>query len=355
MRADLPAAVRRTLERAGRPALVFDHERLERNAIAIAAAAGAANITCLFAAKSFPHPLVRELAARHFDGFDVASEVELAELPPSKMISIADPTGRTVSSRAGRTIVSCDTISQVRAVPASAEIAIRLSMSLTGRDPAIGVVQDGSGHRRSRFGLDLDAERRRADLRALAAGRRVGLHVHHGAVTATSPERFLATAHEALAIARDAELEPTFLNLGGAWHGIPDLATAFGQLRAAFPALELIVEPGRALVDEAGFACGRVVLARALDDRELRVLDLSRICHLRWSQIELVGVAPRAGLGSKHLLVGPTCFEDDVLGEWTTEDALAVGNRVVVRHVTGYAVAWNTGFHGVAAADVLVV
>ena len=358
MRVDLPAAVRRAIEASERPSLVFDRERLERNAIAITAAARAANITCLFAAKSFPHPLVRALAAHHFDGFDAASEAELAELPPSKIVSIADPTGRAVTSRAGRTIrtiVSCDTVEQVRAVPASAEIAIRLSMSLTGRDPAVGVVQDGSGHRRSRFGLDLDPERRRAELRALASGRRVGLHVHHGAVTATSPERFLATAHAALAIARDAELEPAFLNLGGAWHGLADLAAAFAQLRAAFPALELIVEPGRALVDEAGFACGRVTLARALDDRALRVLDLSRICHLRWSQIELVGAAPRAGLGSKHLLVGPTCFEDDVLGEWTTEEALAVGSRVILRHVTGYAVAWNTGFHGVPPADVLVV
>ena len=357
VRADLPPNARAAIERARRPALVFDRERLERNAIAITTAARAANITSLFAAKSFPHPLVREFVARHFDGFDAASEAELAELPPSKIVSIADPTGRAVSARAARTIVSCDTLEQIRAVPASAEIAIRLSMSLTARDPAIGVVQDGSGHRRSRFGLDLDPERRRADLRALvaAADRPVGLHVHHGAVTATSPERFLATARAALAVAHDAELEPAFLNLGGAWHGIAELAAAFAELRAAFPRLELIVEPGRALVDEAGFACGRVISARALDDRALRVLDLSRICHLRWSQIELVGSAPRAGLGTKHLLVGPTCFEDDVLGEWTTEDPLVAGSRIVVRHVTGYAVAWNTGFHGVPPADVVVV
>jgi carboxynorspermidine decarboxylase len=185
----------------------------------------------------------------------------------------------------------------------------------------------------------------------LAVGRRVGLHLHHGAVTATSIERFIATAEAALAVVDN----PAFLNLGGAWHGIADLATAFSTLRARFPELELIVEPGRALVDDAGFACGRVVLARSLDDRELRVVDVSRICHLRWSQIELVGIAPRAGHGVKQLLVGPTCFEDDVLGEWITEDPLAIGTRIVFRHVTGYAVAWNLGFHGVPPADVLVV
>ncbi len=358
MRADLAPNVLAAIARADRPALVFDRARLERNAIAIAAAARAASITCLFAAKSFPHPTVRELAARHFDGFDAASEAELAELPRARIVSIADPTGRAANARAERVIVSCDTVEQVRAAPAIADIAIRISMSLTGRDPAIGVIQDGSGHRRSRFGLDLDRSRRVAEITAMieaAAGRPVGLHVHHGAVTATSPERFIATALAALAVADDAGLQPRFLNLGGAWHGLAELAPALHAIRAAVAELELIIEPGRALVDEAGFACGRVVVARELDDRALRVLDLSRICHLRWSTVELVGVAPRAHTGRKVVIVGPTCFEDDVIGEWTVEDELAVGARVIVRHVTGYAVAWNIGFHGVPPADVVIV
>jgi len=59
------------------------------------------------------------------------------------------------------------------------------------------------------------------------------------------------------------------------------------------------------------------VVARSVDDRPLRVLDLSRICHLRWSQVELVGAAPRPGEGHRVLLVGPTCYEEDVIGEWT--------------------------------------
>ena len=356
MRADLPPAIATAIEHATRPALVFDRARIERNAIAISAAARDASITCLFAAKSFPHHVIRELAAHHFDGFDAASATELAELPPARIVSIADPTGRAgASARAERVIVSCDTVEQVRAAPAHAEIAIRISMSLTGRDPAIGVIQDGSGHRRSRFGLVLDLERRAAGIQAMlaaAAGRPVGVHVHHGAVTATSPERFVATLQAVLAVAD----QPRFLNLGGAWHGIAELAPALQTIRAAVPReIELIIEPGRALVDEAGFACGRVMVARELDDRALRVLDLSRICHLRWSQVELVGVPPRAAACRKVVLVGPTCFEDDVIGEWTVERELEVGARVIVRCVTGYAVAWNIGFHGVPAADVVVV
>jgi diaminopimelate decarboxylase len=221
-------------------------------------------------------------------------------------------------------------------------------------------VQDGTGHRRSRFGLDVDPERLRAAIRELAhaAGARpVGLHVHHGAVAATSDERFAATARDACAAAADAGVTPRFLNLGGAWHAIADLASALPRIRAALPLpVELIIEPGRRVADAAGFACGRIAAVRALDDRELRVVELSRCCHLRWSQPELVAPPPRTGAGRRVLFVGPTCYEDDVLGEWTTEpDRYPAAGRAVVRHITGYAVGWNTGFAGIAPADVVMV
>lgn len=355
MRSDLPPAVAAAIARCARPSLVFDAARLDANARTIAAAARDAGITALFAAKSFPHPEVRALCARHFDGFDVASPGELAEVPAARVISIVDPAGHAVGdARCARLLVGCETAAQVAAAPARAEIAIRISASITGRDPAIGAVQDGSGHRRSRFGVDDAAAI--AELARAAAGRPVGLHVHHGPVTATSAERFVATARAALALADAAGLEPRFLDLGGAWHGVPELPRALREVRAAVPAaIELVIEPGRAVADGAGFACGRVVVARALADRPLRVVDLSRICHLRWSHVELVGTPPHAGTGVTTLLVGPTCFEEDVLGEWVIDPAmLEVGARVVVRHVTGYAVAWNTGFGGVPPADVVL-
>jgi diaminopimelate decarboxylase len=336
-----------------RATLVYDLATIDATMARVAAAARAHDIRVLFAAKSFPHPRVLALAARHLDGFDVASPGELADVPAAAMISIFDPTGRAVASvaqrSATRTIASIETAAQLAAAPPHAELAIRISASITGRDPAVGAILDGSGHRRSRFGL---ADRAQiSELVALAGGRRWGLHVHHGPVTATSAERFIATAVAALAL---VDREPGFLNLGGAWHGIADLAAAFAKLRAAIPrAIELVIEPGRMFAAGAGFACGLVTAARSLGDRELRVVDLSRACHLRWSPVELVAPAPHPGRGVKTLIVGPTCYEEDTLGEWTVAPA-HVAERVIVRDVPGYALAWNTGFAGIAPADVIV-
>jgi diaminopimelate decarboxylase len=346
---DVTEALVELCSRCERATLVFDLSAIERNMVRVAEAARAADILPLFALKSFPHPAVRTLALTKLAGFDVASLGELRETPRARIISIVDPSGAAIAQAPAdtRVIVGCETVEQVRAAPAHAEIAIRISASITGRDPAVGAVLEGSGHRRSRFGLD-----DRAQIAALveaARGRRIGVHVHHGPVTATSAERFIATARAALAL---VDVAPAFIDLGGAWHGITDLAAAFAEVRAALPDLEILVEPGRLYAQDAGFATGRVLSSRELADRVLSVVELSRICHLRWSQVELVARAPRPGEGRKVQLVGPTCYEDDMIGEWIVEPA-QLADRVVLRNVSGYALAWNTSFGGVPAADVI--
>jgi diaminopimelate decarboxylase len=350
----VPPAVEAAIDRARGAALIFDLATIAGTMTRVATAARAAGVRVLFAAKSFPHADVHALAAELLDGFDVASPAELAAISRSKIISITDPSGLAIAEapRGARTILACETVDQVRAAPPHVEIAIRVSASITGADPAIGAVLDGGGRRRSRFGLDDRAAI--AELARAAGDRPIGLHVHHGAVVATSASRFVATARAALAL---ADFAPAFVDLGGAWHGIADLAAAFAEIRAAVPAaIELVVEPGRLFARGAGFACGRVLVARALADRELRVVELSRICHLRWSHVDLVVRAPHPGRGRDVLVVGPTCFEDDVLGQWTVDPTdLPCGARVVVRDVTGYALAWNASFGGVPAAEVAVV
>lgn len=134
--------VRSRLERCERASLVYDLEAIATNMRRVAGAARAARITPLFAMKSFPDPRVVALAAELLDGFDAASIGELQTVPTGALVSIVDPSGAAIShAPAGRrVIVGCETIEQVRAAPAHAEIAIRVSASITGRDPAVGAI-----------------------------------------------------------------------------------------------------------------------------------------------------------------------------------------------------------------------
>src|SRR4051812_21972444 len=116
MRPDLPGAIAAAVERCERPSLVFDLAAIDANLAAVARAARAAGVTALFAAKSFPHPAVRALAAARLAGFDVASPAEIGEIREicdardgAGVLSVADPSGRAIAEAAGwrgRLIVS---------------------------------------------------------------------------------------------------------------------------------------------------------------------------------------------------------------------------------------------------------
>lgn len=350
----MDAKIRDAIDRCTGATLVYDLRAIAANMRAFAEAARASRVTPLFALKSFPHDVVRALAASELGGFDAASVDEVRAATSARndgVLSIFDPGARAIEHAPTdrRVIIGCETLEQVRAAPLHADVAIRVSASITGRDPAVGAILDGTGHRRSRFGVS--AREEVAALRTAAGTRRVGVHVHHGPVTATNAERFIATARAALEL---FDAEPAFLNLGGAWHGIVDIAGAFAEIRAALGDIEILVEPGRALAANAGFATGGVLSTREAHDRIVSVTELSRVCHLRWSQPELVVAAPRAEARRKLVLLGPTCYEEDVIGEWIVDPA-DVTERVVLRNVTGYALAWNTSFAGVPAARVVTV
>jgi diaminopimelate decarboxylase len=370
------------------PALVYDLAAVERRVRAVAAAGRASGVRVLFAMKSFPHDAVLELAAAHLDGFDAGSPGEASRLGAragGRLVSITDPSGRAGEVPAGDLVITVESAAQAAAAPSRARLAIRLAAShLVPGPEAVGGVLEDTGRRTSRFGIRPGDDGWRDEVAAIiaaGAGRVAGFHVHHGGVAATSPARLVASARAALGLADELGLPITWLDLGGSLHGIgdgaiPALAAALAELRAVVPAsVELAIEPGRLLALDAGYAVGHVVASRELAERSVRVLDLSRSCHLRWQRITpalalrqhagawraMSGVLPaRTGEARRVLFTGPTCYEEDVVGEWKLgkdEDGARwpEGSRLVVAGVDGYALAWNGGFGGIAPARVVAV
>ena len=351
------------------PLLVFDLDTIATRMQATKAAAARHGARALFAVKSFPHSEVLALARQHLDGFDIAGASEgtlclsahsTAPTPRDQtLFSITDPSAHLAPwMDAPHVTITCESVAAVqraRTIAPLATIGIRLSISaLAPHDPAIGALASGDGHRRSRFGIEL------AELPAMLAAAgdaRIGLHAHSAGVVATAPARWGALAATIMNVAASHALIPAFVNLGGSWHGVAtELDASLAAARAHIPAaIELRLEPGRLFAIDAGFAIGHVTQARDLPDRALRVTTLSRLCHLRWSAITLCEHAPHPRRGRKLHLVGATCFEDDVIGEFIVEDDYLEGHPVVVAVVTGYAAAWNRSFSGVPSAEVRFV
>jgi diaminopimelate decarboxylase len=345
------------IERATAPSLIFDGAAIEATMVRAAAAGKRHGVRVLFAAKSFPHPDVLDLAARILDGFDLAGAGERA-VDRGGMWSITDPGLVDVARLPARPLaVTCESVDQVRAVRGArpdAAIALRVSISsLMPGDDAVGAIASGDGYRRSRFGVDVDGLELHAMANAARGAPRLGVHVHSAGVIPATASRWGDIARKLAGIAELVGAD--FVDLGGGWHGVAnDLDDAIEVVRAAVPpAIDVWIEPGRLFSDGAGWAVGRVIAARQIADRALRVTSISRIAHLRWTAVSLVAPPPAAG-GAKTTFVGPTCFEDDVVGDWITDRRYDVGDRVVWSGVTGYATAWNHGFSGVPQADVIV-
>jgi diaminopimelate decarboxylase len=351
------------------PALVYDLATIADHMYEAMRAAHRHGVRVLFAMKSFPHDEVVRLAAARLDGLDAGSagEARTAAWSGARLISITDPAGADPAAAdlgavapGAELRVTCEDAARAAACR-HALLAVRLAAShLVPGDDAIGGVLEGSGRRSSRFGVRVGEPGWQGEVRAImhaGAGRVRGAHVHHGGVAPASPERLVACARAAVAAAAEVELPLAWLNLGGGLHLLPDLEAAFAAVRAVVPSgVEVVVEPGRRFAVDAGVAIGHVRAVRELADRSLRVVDLSRTCHLRWQQVTPGAPPAPTGAARPTLFAGPTCYEDDVVGEWKLDPArYPVGAPLVVAGVNGYALAWNTGFGGVAPADVVVV
>jgi diaminopimelate decarboxylase len=349
-----PAVLRAAAALPPGPALVFDlgvmRDRMER----ARAAARAAGVELLYAVKSFPQPEAIALAADHLDGLDLAGPEEqqaalALALAPTR-ISVTWP-----GDHARPTLAALAARHRVTAVCESL-IQLQSAASIPGVTLALRLASDPE----SRFGIAPD------DLRAVATPLRIrALHVHGGPL-ATSPSTLAQRARRACDAAAAAGIALEQLDLGGSLHGFAIanatsgqalLADAFAAVRAAVPAeVRVLFEPGRLWTEGAGFAVGRVLAAR----EHARVLDLSRLCHLRWSTPRLVAPPPKPNEPRVRLtLLGATCCEDDVIGDALVPPehlpALAVGARVILAGVTGYAAGWNRAFAGVPAAQVVTV
>jgi diaminopimelate decarboxylase len=89
----------------------------------------------------------------------------------------------------------------------------------------------------------------------------------------------------------------------------------FGDCSALSGALRSGFEPGRVLSELAGFAIRRIQTTDVRGSALSCMLDLSRICHLGWSNIDIVVNRQRSPAANAVNVqyFGPSCYEGDLL------------------------------------------
>lgn len=229
-----------------------------------------------------------------------------------------------------------------------ARVALRVNPDIeSGSHPNIS-----TGLIINKFGVPLQEARSIYRERRGRPGLRfVGLHVHIGSqITTVDPLRRAAQALSALALElRDDGIALEHLDIGGglgiAYEGRPivgaaDYASAVvSEVRRV--GLPLLLEPGRAVVGQAGALVARIVdTKRFPDGRQFAVLDAGMGELMRpalyGSYHRIVPVRPRQSAEATWDVVGPICESSDVFARDRRLPQLEVDDLVAILDVGAY-------------------
>lgn len=151
-----------------------------------------------------------------------------------------------------------------------------------------------------------------------------------------------------------------WLNLGGGHlmthkdYDIEHLVQLLNSFRKRYPHLEIIMEPGSAFVWETGVLVATVADLVENSDVKTAMLNVSFACHMpdtlempykphiRGAYQEPVEGKPTYRMG------GNSCLSGDFMGDWSFDNPLKIGDRIIFEDMIHYTTVKTTVFNGVS-------
>lgn len=254
-----------------------------------------------------------------------------------------------------------------------AKVAVRVNMAIDGLPSW------------SRFGLNLESgQAREAAGRVIASDHMelLGLHAHIGTFI-LDPSCYTTSAAKLSRLANDLRAAYghllSFIDLGGGFASPNTLkgqylmgeqaspsfaryadAICDGLAELDYPTKDLptlVLETGRALVDDSGYLVSSVCATKRLaDGQRALVLDagVNVLFTSFWYKHDVVPAHDTRGVPEPTVLYGPLCMNIDVLRDSTPLPPMTTGDRVVFRNVGAYNVTQWMQFIAMRPAVVMV-
>lgn len=153
-----------------------------------------------------------------------------------------------------------------------------------------------------------------------------------------------------------------WLNMGGGHHitrqdyDIPRLERAVIYAQKKWD-LTVYLEPGEAVALNAGYLLSRVLDVVQNGDVRIAILDVSAACHMP-DVIEMPYIPPLYNgdpdneQGRTFRLAGPTCLAGDVIGTYSFDKELLIGDLLVFGDMAIYSTCKNNTFNGMPLPDI---
>ncbi len=122
--------------------------------------------------------------------------------------------------------------------------------------------------------------------------------------------------------------------------------------------LEVYLEPGEAIALNAGFLVTEV-LDLTENDMPIAILDTSAACHMP-DVLEMPYRPPLIGSGENgekpysYRLGSQTCLAGDVIGEYSFDEPLNIGDKLVFGDMAIYSMVKNNTFNGMPMPDIVL-
>jgi diaminopimelate decarboxylase len=373
--------VSRIAEQVGTPCYVYSRATLERHWRAFDEVFGAHPHLICYAVKANSNLAVLNVLARLGSGFDIVSVGELERVlaaggDPAKVVFSG--VGKTAAEmrRALELGIHCfnvESVAELEQLDAvAAEVGRRAPVSLRVNPDVDAKTHPyiSTGLRRNKFGIDIRQARevyRRAH--GLANLEVVGVDCHIGSQLCEVTPFVDALLRLLVLIDQLAEdsISLRHVDVGGGL-GIPyeqETPPSPAEYAAAIleplrsRGLTVIMEPGRAIVGNAGILLTQVSFLKPGEEKNFAIVDAAMNDLLRPALYEawqaIIPVVPRTqGQAAVYDVVGPVCETGDFLGKDRSLN-LAPGDVLAVRSAGAYGFTMSSNYNSrPRAAEVMV-
>lgn len=366
----------------GTPAYIYSRATLERHWHAFDNAFGEHPHLICFAVKSNSNIALLNVMAKLGSGFDIVSQGELERVlaaggDASKVVFSGVAKSHSEIARALEVGVRCFNVESIPELHRINEVAGKMgkvapiSLRVNPDVDAKTHPYISTGLKENKFGVSVQQAREVYRLaKSLPNVKITGMDCHIGSQL-TELQPFLDATDRLIVLIEQLKedgIELHHLDLGGGlgvpYHGEQpphptEYAKALLEKLKAYPNLEIILEPGRAISANAGILVTKVEYLKSNEDRNFAIVDTGMNDMIRpalyEAYMEITEVDQSLNReASVYDVVGPICETSDFLGKARTL-SVAEGDYIAMRSAGAYGAAMSSTYNSrPQAVEILV-
>lgn len=366
----------------GTPAYIYSRATLERHWHAFDNAFGEHPHLICFAVKSNSNIALLNVMAKLGSGFDIVSQGELERVlaaggDASKVVFSGVAKSHSEIARALEVGVRCFNVESIPELYRINEVAGKMgkvapiSLRVNPDVDAKTHPYISTGLKENKFGVSVQQAREVYRLaKSLPNVKITGMDCHIGSQL-TELQPFLDATDRLIVLMEQIKedgIELHHLDLGGGlgvpYHGEQpphptEYAKALLEKLRAYPNLEIILEPGRAISANAGILVTKVEYLKSNEDRNFAIVDTGMNDMIRpalyEAYMEITEVDQSLNReASVYDVVGPICETSDFLGKARTL-SVAEGDYIAMRSAGAYGAAMSSTYNSrPQAVEILV-